>query len=75
MGCFGKTLAGPGYVVLNIIRVLNVISLLAVIAACSVMVVKTFIVSKFFFFDACGHVVKAIIAGKFPLRETCVFPH
>lgn len=68
MGCFGKSLAGPGYVVLNTIRVLNVISLLAVIAACSVMLVKTFVVSKFFFFDACGHVVKAIIAGK---SESC----
>jgi hypothetical protein len=64
MGCFGKSLAGPGYVILNIIRVLNVIALLAVIAACAVMVVKTFVVSKFFFFDACGHVVKGIIAGK-----------
>ena len=32
MGCFGKSLAGAGYVVLNIIRVLNIISLLAVIA-------------------------------------------
>lgn len=64
MGCFGKSLAGAGYVVLNIIRVLNIIALLAVIAASSVMLVKTFIVSKFFFFDACEHVVRIIISGE-----------
>ncbi|ERF76150.1 hypothetical protein EPUS_01484 [Endocarpon pusillum Z07020] len=73
MGCFGKSLAGPGYVILNTIRVLNVISLLAVIAACSVMLVKTFVVSKFFFFDACGHVVKAIIAGFLIFTEIPLF--
>jgi hypothetical protein len=64
MGCFGKSLAGAGYVVLNVIRVINIIALLAVIAASSVMLVKTFIVSKFFFFDASEHVVRAIISGK-----------
>jgi hypothetical protein len=74
MGCFGKSLAGPGYVILNVIRVLNVIALLAVIAACSVMVVKTFVVSKFFFFDACGHVVKGIIASKLQLRRSSFRP-
>lgn len=64
MACFGRSLAGAGYVVLNVIRVLNIISLLAVIAASSVMLVKTFIVSKFFFFDACGHVIEIIISGR-----------
>jgi hypothetical protein len=63
MRFFGGSLAGAGYVVLNIIRVLNIISLLAVITASSVMLVKTFIVSKFFFFDACNHVISVIISG------------
>lgn len=70
MGCFGKSLAGAGYVVLNIIRVLNIIALLAVIAASSVMLVKTFVVSKFFFFDACEHVVRTIISGESELLPT-----
>ena len=65
MGCFGKSLAGAGYVVLNIIRVLNIISLLAIIAASAVMLVKTFVVSKFFFFDACQHVTSIVISGEF----------
>ena len=60
---FNKSLAGPGYVILNIIRVCNIISLLAVIAASSVMLVKTFVVSKFFFFDACSHVIAAVISS------------
>ena len=50
--------------VILLIRVLNIISLLAVIAASSVMLVKTFIVSKFFFFDACGHVIEIVMSGK-----------
>lgn len=54
-----KRLAGPGYIVLNVLRVLNIIGLLAVIAASIVMLVKTFIVSKFFFFDGVSHVVTA----------------
>ena len=41
-----KTLAGPGYIILNIIRAMNIIALVSVCAACIVMLVKTFIVSK-----------------------------
>jgi hypothetical protein len=63
---FGKSLAGAGYVVLNVIRVMNIIALLSVIAASSVMLVKTFIVSKFFFFDACEHVIRSIMSGVYP---------
>lgn len=66
MGVFSKSLAGPGYIILNVIRVLNIISLLAVIAASSVMLVKTFIVSKFFFFDAVSHVVAVGISSEYP---------
>lgn len=65
MACFGKSLAGAGYVVLNVIRVINIITLLAVIAASSVMLVKTFIVSKFYFFDAAEHVIRIIISGEY----------
>lgn len=46
MALFKKPLAGPGFIVLNTIRVMNIISLLAVIAASWVMLVKTFIISK-----------------------------
>lgn len=41
-----KSLAGPGYIILNILRVMNIIALMSVIAASVVMLVKTFIVSK-----------------------------
>ncbi|KAI9697019.1 MAG: hypothetical protein M1836_004980 [Candelina mexicana] len=57
-----KPLAGPGYIILNILQVMNIIGLLAVIAASTVMLVKTFIISKFFFFDAVSHVITASIA-------------
>jgi hypothetical protein len=46
MALSSKSLAGPGYIILNIIRVMNIISLLAVVTASIVMLVKTFIVSK-----------------------------
>lgn len=39
-------LAGPGYIILNVIRAMNIIALLAVVASSVVMLVKTFIVSK-----------------------------
>ena len=67
MGIF-KTLAGPGYLILNVIRVMNIVSLLAVIAASSVMLVKTFVVSKFFFFDGVTHVVEAWVSSKYLFR-------
>jgi len=40
------SLAGPGYIILNIIRATNIITLMSVVAASIVMLVKTFIVSK-----------------------------
>jgi hypothetical protein len=46
MGLTSKRLAGPGFVILNIIRGMNIVCFLAVIAASIVMVVKTFTVSK-----------------------------
>lgn len=64
MPFFKKSLAGPGYIVLNTVRVMNIICLLAVIAASAVMLVKTFVISKFFFFDAVSHVITAALSGK-----------
>lgn len=66
MPFFKKSLAGPGYIVLNTIRVLNIIALVAVVAASFVMLVKTFIVSKFFFFDGVSHVITGFLASKPP---------
>jgi hypothetical protein len=64
MSFIKRSLAGPGYIVLNTIRVMNIIGLLAVIAASTVMLVKTFVISKFFFFDAVSHVVTAALSSK-----------
>ncbi|KAK7190971.1 hypothetical protein DPSP01_009170 [Paraphaeosphaeria sporulosa] len=63
-------LAGPGYIILNILRVINIITLSSVVASSVVMLVKTFIVSKFFFFDATSHVVTAL-AGMFLVVSEC----
>ena len=62
MGCFGKSSAAAGYVVLNILRVINIITLLAVIVASSIVLIKSFIISRFYFFDAAEHVVRIIIS-------------
>ncbi|KAJ4365052.1 hypothetical protein N0V83_008668 [Neocucurbitaria cava] len=63
-------LAGPGYIILNVLRGLNIIALASVVASSVVMLVKTFIVSKFFFFDACSHVITAIV-GLFLVVSEC----
>lgn len=60
----GRSLAGAGYVVLNVIRVMNIIALLAVMAASSVMLVRMFNTRTFFFFDACDNLIRVVIAGK-----------
>ena len=65
MAFFKKSLAGPGYIILNAIRVMNIIALLAVIAASFVMLVKTFVVSKFFFFDGCSHLITASMGSMY----------
>jgi hypothetical protein len=41
-----KRLAGPGFIILNVVRAMNIIALLAVIAASMIMVIKTFTASK-----------------------------
>lgn len=64
MGLRNKV-SGMGYVILQCMRALNIIALLAVIAASVVMLIKTFIVNGFFFFDTIGHVITALLAGKY----------
>lgn len=73
MPFFKKSLAGPGYVVLNVIRVMNVIALLSVVAASFVMLVKTFVVSKFFFFDGVSHLVTGCVSILLILTEISLF--
>ncbi|KAL8686709.1 MAG: hypothetical protein Q9218_006922 [Villophora microphyllina] len=73
MPFFKTPLAGPGYIILNVIRALNIIALLAVIVASFSMLVKTFIVSKFFFFDAVSHVITAFLSMFLILTETPLF--
>lgn len=50
MALSAESLAGPGYIILNIMRALNIIALLSVVAASVVMLVKTFVVSKVRFY-------------------------
>lgn len=68
-----KSLAGPGYIILNGIRVLNIIGFLAIITASVVMLVKTSVASKFFFFDAVGHVFTAITSMFLLVSELSIF--
>ena len=65
MGKLRESLAGPGYVILNVIRALNIIVFLDIIAACAVMLVKIHILNGFFFFQAVTHAVIAVISSKF----------
>lgn len=41
-----ESLAGPGYIILNVQRGLNIVALASVVASSIVMLVKTFIISK-----------------------------
>ncbi|EGE85699.1 hypothetical protein BDDG_08644 [Blastomyces dermatitidis ATCC 18188] len=52
-----KSLAGPGYIILNAVRVFNIICLLCIIAACSVLLIKTSTPTNFFVFDAMHRVI------------------
>ncbi|KAF2002745.1 hypothetical protein P154DRAFT_137328 [Amniculicola lignicola CBS 123094] len=68
-----EQLAGPGYIILNVIRAMNIITLASVVASSVVMLVKTFVVSKFFFFDATSHVVTALVGLFLVVSECSVF--
>ncbi|KAF1820342.1 uncharacterized protein K489DRAFT_54082 [Dissoconium aciculare CBS 342.82] len=74
MALSSKSLAGPGYIILNGLRVMNIISFLAVITASIVMLVKTSVTTHLFFFDALCHVITAISSMFFIASELCVFP-
>lgn len=67
------SVAGPGYIILNGIRIMNIIGFLAVITASVVMLVKTSTASKFFFFDAVTHVLTAITSMFLLTSELSVF--
>jgi hypothetical protein len=64
MALSSKSLAGPGYIILNGLRVMNIISFLAVITASIVMLVKTSVTTHLFFFDALCHVITAISSSR-----------
>lgn len=59
-----KSLAGPGYIILNAMRVCNIICLLAVITASIVSLVKIKMTNQFFFFEAVTHVITLLVSGK-----------
>ncbi|PSS27196.1 hypothetical protein M430DRAFT_38000 [Amorphotheca resinae ATCC 22711] len=54
-------LRGPGYIILNVLRVLNIISLITVVIASWVMLVRTVQTSNFFFFDGVSHFITSTI--------------
>lgn len=62
-----ESLAGPGYVILNVIRVLNIITFMDLIAACAVMLAKIDMLNSFFFFEAVTHAVVALVSRKYKL--------
>jgi hypothetical protein len=64
MASLKESLAGPGFVILNAIRVFNIIVFLDIIAASIVMIVKISLLSSFFFFQAVSHVMAAGISSK-----------
>ncbi|KAK4867365.1 hypothetical protein LT330_000875 [Penicillium expansum] len=57
-----ESLAGPGYVILNVIRVLNIITFMDLIAACAVLLAKINMLNSFFFFEAVTHAVVALVS-------------
>lgn len=59
-----KSLAGPGYIILNALRVCNIICLLAVITASMVSLVKIKMTNQFFFFEAVTHVITFAVSSK-----------
>ena len=75
MRFFKGTKKGFGCTILNVFRVMNIIALISVIAASLVMLVKTFVVSKFFFFDAVSHLVTAFIAREYSHHDPWLLCH
>lgn len=63
-GILNGGLAGPGYVILNIIRAINIIVFLDTIAAGVVMLIKITLNNNYFFFEAVSHAITIIISSK-----------
>ncbi|KAL3709985.1 hypothetical protein TMatcc_003777 [Talaromyces marneffei ATCC 18224] len=63
MSHLSKALAGPGYVILNVLRAINIITFLDIIAASVVMLIKISINNNFFFFEAVSHAFMTIMGG------------
>ncbi|KAI5276358.1 hypothetical protein E4T47_00662 [Aureobasidium subglaciale] len=68
-----KSLAGSGYVILNVLKGMNITGLLAIIAASVLMLIKTTTDSSFFFFDAVTHVVVVSVAIFLIVSEIGIF--
>ncbi|KAI4725348.1 hypothetical protein E4T49_06923 [Aureobasidium sp. EXF-10728] len=68
-----KSLAGSGYVILNVLKGMNITGLLAIIAASVLMLIKTTTDSGFFFFEAVTHVVVASVAIFLIISEVGIF--
>ncbi|KAI5201585.1 hypothetical protein E4T39_05073 [Aureobasidium subglaciale] len=73
MAVFTKSLAGSGYIVLNVLKGMTITGLLAIIAASVLMLIKTTTDSSFFFFDAVIHVVVAFVAISLIVSEIGIF--
>ncbi|OKL59250.1 hypothetical protein UA08_05731 [Talaromyces atroroseus] len=73
MANFFKALAGPGYVILNVIRGINIIVFLDTIAAGVVMLIKISMNNNFFFFEAVSHAITVIISIFLIVTELPVF--
>ena len=68
-----KKLAGPGFIILNVIRAMNIIVLLATVTASVIMIVKTFTVSKFYFFDGATHAITVLASLFLVISECSIF--
>jgi len=64
---------GPGFIILNALRVLNIISLLLVAIASWVMLVMTVKTSNFFFFDGVSHFITSSISLFLIVSEASLF--
>jgi hypothetical protein len=65
MASLKESLAGPGYVILNALRVINIIVFLDMIAAHVVMLVKIDLLTSFFFFQAVSHAIAIGTSSKY----------
>jgi hypothetical protein len=67
------TKSGPGYILLNLLRVCNIIALLLVVVASWIMLVMTVKTSNFFFFDGADHFIMSCIGIFLIVSEVGLF--